>query len=106
MIPAMTNAPPAPSASSFPFAQGTFTAVSTIGVVGVADDFGTWFVSNLGNDAVAAQSEQTRYYWEGHYPRAEMTNYSTFGNADSTTVPADKRGAFFAITMTARKHAP
>lgn len=79
---------------------------SIIGLVGVTDDFGTWFVSDLGSEAVTMQDAQTIYYWKGYYPRAEMTNYSEFGNADLTTVPVEERGEFFTITMTARKPAP
>ncbi|MFV0625418.1 hypothetical protein ACBY01_15595 [Sphingomonas sp. ac-8] len=75
----------------------------TIGLVGTTDEFGTWFTADLGSAALADGTVQTRYYWKGYYPRAEMTGYSEFGNTDLDKVPNDKRGEFFTIMMAARK---
>lgn len=67
---------------------------------GAAD---TRFVYGLSAELVRAQGTQIRYFWSGFYPRAKMDAFRDFGVADLDKVPADKRGEFFSVTLSAQQ---
>lgn len=68
-----------------------------------ADSANTRFVAALPAQQVFAAGTQARYFWKGYYPSFEQRQHTDFGSAQLDAVPADKRGEFFTMTLTARK---
>lgn len=73
---------------------------------GATDDRATRFVADLPATAVEGGLDKTKYFWKGYYPRATMTNYADFGDDTIDHLPAEKRGEFFAVTLTAEEVQP
>ncbi len=76
-----------------------------VALVGASDEYATKFVAGLPADVMADSGTELTHFWKGHYPRAMMTGYATFGNADLQHVPAEKRDEFFTVTMSAHQPA-
>lgn len=63
----------------------------------------TRFVAGLAGQKVIAADTQARYFWKGYYPRFDQGDFADFGRKELDTVPADRVGEFFTMTLTARK---
>ncbi len=67
------------------------------------DPANTRFIFGLPAEKVIAGGQETRYFWSGYYPRAKMDAFRDLGDADMEKVPADKRGEFFSMTLSAKE---
>ena len=70
------------------------------------DPMASWFVATLQADAIENGSEKSTFFWSGHYPHAEIDNYSTIGHAALDHVDAADRDEFFEVEMSAQQAQP
>lgn len=71
------------------------------------EDADTRFLPDLGAEAVYAQKSEMRYFWKERYPREEgYGRFPELGDMTLDGVPDDRRGEFFAITLTAQEAQP
>ena len=71
------------------------------------DERDTRFVPSIVAESIVAGESDTRYFWKERYPRVkDYDAYPVFGEASLDSVPSDKRGEFFTITLNSEEAAP
>nr|WP_298126701.1 hypothetical protein [uncultured Pseudoxanthomonas sp.] len=71
------------------------------------DERDTRFVPSIVAESIVAGGSDTRYFWKERYPRVQDYGaYPLFGEASLDSVPSDKRGEFFTITLNSEEAAP
>ena len=68
-----------------------------------SDPMATWFVAALGADEIEAGASKPTFFWEGHYPKAEIDNYAEFGDSSLDNVPDAQRSEFFEVVISAQQ---
>ena len=72
-----------------------------------ADESDTRFIPSIDADVVVSSGSETKYFWEDRYPKVEdYSGFPVFGEDDLESVPPDKRGEFFSITLAAAELTP
>ena len=77
-----------------------------VGLRAMDDPMASWFVATLQADAIENGSKKSTFFWSGHYPKAEIDNYSTIGHAALDHVDAADRDEFFEVEMSAQQAQP
>ncbi|QYM73213.1 hypothetical protein K1X45_01830 [Pseudochrobactrum sp. Wa41.01b-1] len=69
-----------------------------------ADNVSTTYIMSLPANLITAEGTDTRYFWEGYYPRAKMERFRDFGDDSLKEAVRREHGdEFFSITMSAKK---
>lgn len=66
----------------------------------------TSFVAALGADAIEQGGSKPTFFWEGHYPKAEIDNYAEFGDPSLDHVPDARKSEFFEVVISAQQAQP
>ncbi|SDQ36655.1 hypothetical protein SAMN05428982_0840 [Pseudoxanthomonas sp. CF385] len=76
-----------------------FSSVS-VHLSATTDGADTKFIPSIDSILVASSGSEAKYFWKARYPRvADYDGFPVFGESDLESVPEDKRGEFFVITL-------
>ncbi|WP_232148813.1 hypothetical protein [Luteimonas fraxinea] len=71
-----------------------------------SDPMATSFVAALEADAIEQGGSKPTFFWEGHYPKAEIDNYAEFGDPSLENVPDARKSEFFEVVISAQQAQP
>jgi len=71
-----------------------------------SDPMATAFVAALEADAIEQGGSKPTFFWEGHYPKAEIDNYAEFGDPSLDNVPDAQKSEFFVVEISAQQAQP
>lgn len=66
----------------------------------------TAFLPGMWADAVLAQKAETRYFWNGRYPRSNIEDFPEFGQSSQDRFKPELRDDLFAVTLSAKEVTP
>ena len=70
------------------------------------DPMSSSFIATLHADAVESGASKATFFWSGHYPKAEIDNYSTIGHAALDHVEEADQHEFFQVEISAQQAQP
>lgn len=71
-----------------------------------ADPMSSWFIATLQAEAIRKGSSKATFFWAGHYPKAEIDNYSTIGHTTLDHVEDANKHEFFEVEISAQQARP
>ncbi|MCD9030012.1 hypothetical protein LDO26_17620 [Luteimonas sp. BDR2-5] len=68
-----------------------------------SDPMASWFVAALKAAAIEAGASKKTFFWSGHYPKAQIDNYVTFGSESRDHVSDAEKPEFFEVEISAQQ---